>query len=151
MDHLHRIRQGRGNRREGIGRSNEEDTREIEGHIEIMIRKGKFLFRVEGLEKRGRRVPSHIRTHFIHFVEHEHRVGGLSPSDLLNDPAGKGSHIGSPVSPNLGFVSYPSQRDPDELSLQSPSYGASQGRLAYSGRADKAEDGTLHGILQFLT
>src|SRR4030042_5392279 len=141
MDHLHPIQQGRGNGREGIGRSNEEDMGEIEGHIEIMIRKGKILFRIEGLEKRGRRAPSHIRTHFIHFVEHEHRVESFGPSDLLNDPAGKGSHIGSPVSPNLRFVSYPSQRDPDELSLQSPSYGASQGRRAYSGRAEKAEDG----------
>src|SRR4030043_1059410 len=137
MDHLHPIQQGRGKGGEGYGRSNEEDTREIEGHIEIMIRKGKILFRVEGLEKRGRRVPSHIRAHFIHFLEHEHRVESFGPSDLLNDPARKGSHIGSPVSPNLRFVSYPSQRDPDEFSLQSSGYGAPQGRLAYSGRADK--------------
>src|SRR5512136_116702 len=117
MDHLHPIQQGWGNGRESIRRRNEENMGEIEGHIQIMIRKGKILFRVKSLEKRSRRVPWHICTHCIHFIEHEHRVASLSPSDLLNDPAGEGAHVGSPVSPNLRFVSYSSQRDPDELSL----------------------------------
>jgi hypothetical protein len=106
-----------------------------------MIRKGKILFRVEGLKKRGRRVPSNIRTYFIHFVEHEHRVGSLGPSDLLNDPAGKGSHIGSAVSSDLRFVPDSSQRDPDELSLQSPGDERPKDVLPYSGGPTKQRMG----------
>ena len=65
------------------------------------------------------------------------------PAHPLNHPARKGPYIGSPVTPDLGFVPYPAQGGPDELSSQGRRDASPQGCLPHAGGADEAEDRSL--------
>src|SRR4030095_8623073 len=58
----------------------------------------------------------------------------------MSGPAGKGSNIGPPVAPDLGFVPHPTQRHARELSPQGPRNALAQARLVHPGRPHEAED-----------
>ncbi len=54
-----------------IRRRDEHDVRKIIIYIQIMIIKCIILFRIQHFEKRRRRIPPMIHTHFIHFIKKE--------------------------------------------------------------------------------
>jgi hypothetical protein len=82
--------------------------RKVKRDIQIMIRKGEILLRVENFKKGSRRIASNVLADLVHLIEHENGIRGLSPPDLLNDPAWKSPDIGPAVSPDLCLIPDPS-------------------------------------------
>ena len=62
------------------------------------------LLRVQHLQQRRRGVAAHALAEFIHFVEHQDRVGFARLLHRLQDAAGHGAHVGAAVAHDLGVV-----------------------------------------------
>ena len=73
-DHSMRSRSAGGDRVHVVGRTDEEDLREIEGHAEIVIGEGVVLLRVEHFEQRRGRIAAKIGADLVEFIKHDQRV-----------------------------------------------------------------------------
>src|SRR3989344_7004785 len=118
-DYFHSVAQGKRNGVEDIGRANKHNLREVKRHFKIMVRKLFILLRVENLQKCRGRVPSVIRSKFVNFIKHKHRIFGASISDALNDSARHCPDISSPVAPKFGLVSDAPQRNSHKFTIKS--------------------------------
>ncbi len=68
--------------------------------------------------------------------------------NALDDPAGHGADIGSPVAANLGFVADTAHGGTDKVPAHGSGDGTAEGGLADSRWADKTEDRSLAIRLQ---
>src|SRR5262245_35129925 len=96
----------------------EENARKIEGNVEIVVRKGGILSRIENLEQSGGRVPTEIGTDLVNFVQKDHRIVAFDTPQALNNSAGKRADVGATVTPNFGFVTHAAECDADEFSTE---------------------------------
>jgi hypothetical protein len=81
--HFHSIQERPGNGVEVVRRRDEEDLREIERQIEIVVAKAVVLLRVENLEHRRRGVSAEVASELVDLVEHQHGVVHLDPAKGL--------------------------------------------------------------------
>ncbi len=146
---LHAVPQGRRDGVQEVGGGDEHDLGEVEVHLQVMVREGGVLLRVQDLQEGRGGVAPEVGADLVHFIQDEHRVIGAGPADGLDDAAGHGPHVGAAVAPDLGFVPHPAQGEAHELAAQGPGDGAAQGGLAGARRPHEAEDGPLHVGLQF--
>src|SRR6185369_4898866 len=147
-DDLHPVLQGGRYRVELIGRGYEHDIVQVERDIQIVVGEGIVLLRIENLQQGAGRVATEVQADLVHLVEHEYRIVGAAAVDLLNDPARKGTDIGTAMAADLRFVPHPSEGDADELAPQCPGDGTPETGLSHSRRTHKAEDRPLHVLFQ---
>ena len=143
LQHLHAVAQRRRDRVEHVGRGDEDDVRQIEGHLQVVIGEGGVLLRVEHLEQRRRRVAAEIGAQLVDLVEHEDRVACPDPPHSLDDAARQRADVRAPVAANLGLVAHAAQRDADELASQRAGDRLAERGLADAGRPREAEDRPL--------
>ena len=113
-----------------------------------MVREGEVLLGVEYLQERAGRVAAEIGPDLVDFVQHEDRVVGACPVDLLDDAPRQGAYVGAPVPPDFRLVPHAAQRNPDEFAAERAGDRLAQAGLAYPRGADEAEDRTLHLVFQ---
>ena len=116
--HFHAVEQRLRNRVERIGRHDEEDLRNVERQVEVVVAKCLVLLGIEDFEQRRRRIAAEIAPEFVHLVQHQHRIVDAGPPDRLDDPAGHGADIGTAVAAQFGFVMHAAQTQPLELAAQ---------------------------------
>ena len=76
---FHAVAQRVGNRIEHVGRGNEQDLRQIERHVQVVIAEGSVLLRIEHFQQRRGRVAAKVAPQLVHFVQHEDRIVGAGP------------------------------------------------------------------------
>ena len=74
LDHLHAVAQRRRDRLELVRGGDEEDPREVERQVEVVVAEGGVLLGVEHLEHRARRVAAEVGAHLVDLVDHQDRV-----------------------------------------------------------------------------
>ena len=75
-NHFHTVEEWSWNGLGHVCRCNEQNMREIEFDIQIMILEGMILRRVQHFEQRGRRIPAPVGAQLIDLVKHDHRIHG---------------------------------------------------------------------------
>src|SRR5208337_5357548 len=88
LDDLHAIEEWPWNGIHPVGRGDEDDLRQIERHIEIVIAERGVLFRVEHFHECRGRITTEVTAQFVYFVEHADGVVGFSAFEALNNLAG---------------------------------------------------------------
>ncbi len=109
FDDFEAVAQGGVDRLKPIGSGDEEDARQIEGQIQVMIGEGVVLSGIEHLEKGGRRVATEIRADLVQFIQQNYRIAALDAAQGLDDAPGQSADISAAMAANLGFVPHPAQ------------------------------------------
>ena len=143
LQHLHAVEQRRGDRIQHVRRRDEDDVRQIEVHLQVVVGERRVLFGVEDLQQRGRGIAAEISAQLVDLVEHEHRIPGADPAHALNDPARERADVGAAVPAHLRLVTHAAQRYADELASQRARDRLAERGLADAGRPDQAEDRPL--------
>ena len=63
-------------------------------------------------------VTAKISSEFVDLVEHDYWIPLIHRAHALNEAAGHGPHIGSPVTADLGFVTHATKGQTQDLSTQ---------------------------------
>ena len=96
-----------------------------------MVPVGVILLRIQNLQQGGTGIPTVVRTHFINFVQQQHRIGASRLGHGRHYPAGHGTHIGFPMTPDVRFIMDAAQRNPSHFPVQT-----SGNRIGNTGLAD---------------
>ncbi len=144
LDDLHPVLQ---RERDGVlhvrGRD-EHDAREIVVDIQIVVVEGHVLLGVQHLKEGRGRIAAEVHAHLVDFIQQHQRIDDTGPLHRLQDLSRKRSDVGPAVAPDLRFIPNAAQGDADELAAQRPGDGPGQRSLSHAGRADEAEDLSLH-------
>jgi hypothetical protein len=103
-DHVHAIEQSAGDRVGCVCRADEEDLREIEGQVEVVIAERLVLLGVENLEHRGCRIAADVGAHLVDLVDEQHRIQRLGVAERADHRAGHRTDVRAPVPADLGLV-----------------------------------------------
>ena len=137
------IEQGARDRVQAICRRDEEDLRQIERKIEVVVAERMVLSRVEDFQKRCRRIAAIIVAELVHLVEHHHRIVDTGSAQRLQNPARHGADIRAAVATQLRLVVHAAETDAFEFASHRPRDRLSERRLANSRWADEAQDRRL--------
>ena len=140
---LHAVAQRVGNRVEHVGRGDEQDLREVERHVQVVVAEAGVLLRVEHFEQRGGRIAAEIAAQLVHFVQHEDRVVAARAAQRLDDLPGQRADIGAAMAADLRLVVHAAHGDARELAAQRARDRSPERRLAHAGRPDEAQDRSL--------
>ena len=105
-----RSRSGSGIGSSDVGGRDEEHSRQVERHVEVVVAERVVLLGVEHLEQRRRRVAAEVAAELVDLVEHEHRVAGARAAAGPHDLAGHRADIGAAVAADLGLVVHAAER-----------------------------------------
>src|SRR5437016_2411001 len=148
FDDLHAVTQRLSNGIKHVGGRDEEDFRQVECHVQIVIAESRVLLWIEGLEERRRWITAKIAADFVDFVEHENRIFGLSAADALDDLSRQGADVSAPVPANFSLVMHTAEGQTNEFASQSACDGFPERSLPHSRRPDEAKNGTFHSRLE---
>ena len=137
---LHPVQQRSRHRIQGVGRGDEHHIRQIKGNFDIMIPVGTVLLSVQNFQKCRTGVTTVVRTHFVDFVQENHRIGGASLGHGGHDPSGHGSNVGLPMTTNIRLVMDAAQGNTNHLPVHAPGDGISNGGLAHTGRSHQTQN-----------
>src|SRR6185437_14879069 len=126
----------------------EQDLREIERHLEVVVAERVVLLGIEDLQQRGGRVAPKVVTELVDLVEHEHGVVRARLLDALDDAARQRADVRAPVAADLGLVAHAAERDASELASDRARDRAAERRLADARRAREAQDRALLVVLE---
>ena len=149
FDRLHAVAQRGRHIANVVRRGDEDDLREIERHVEVVIDEGVVLSRVEHLEQGARGIAAEVRAELVDFVEHDDRVARAAAAQFLDEPAGHRSDVGAAMPANLRFVAHAAEAHARELAAKRVGDGLAEAGLADAGRSEKAEDRTAALGIQF--
>ena len=140
LDHVHPVEERRRDGLQLVRRADEEDLREVEGKVEVVVAEGRVLLGVEHLEHCAGRIAAPVRAHLVDLVDQEDRVDRLRVAQGADDRSGHGPDVRAPVAADLGLVADAADRDPDELAPEGLRDRLAEGRLPDPGRPHEAED-----------
>lgn len=86
-DELHAITKRAGNGFISVGSADEEDLREVDRHIKIVISECLVLLGVQHLEQSSRRVTSPTSSNLVDFIDQDDGVGTFGSFEALNELA----------------------------------------------------------------
>ena len=86
-DDLHPVEQRPGDRLGDVGRREEEDLREVDLDVEVVVAERRVLRRIEHLEERRRRVAAPVGADLVDLVEQDHRVHRLRVAERPHEAA----------------------------------------------------------------
>ena len=87
LDHLHPVAQRRRDRVELVRGGDEQDLRQVERQVEVVVAEAGVLLGVEHLEHRAGRVAAEVGAHLVDLVDHQHRVVGAGVAHRADDRA----------------------------------------------------------------
>ena len=140
LDQLHAVEQRRRDRVDLVRRADEEDVREVERHVEVVVAEARVLLGVEHLQHRARRVAAEVGSHLVDLVDHQHRVDRAGVPQRADDRSGHRADVGAPVTADLRLVAHAADRHALERALHGGGDRSSQRRLAHAGRAHEQDD-----------
>ena len=111
-----------------------------------MIAKGMVLFRVKCFKKCRSRVATEVRSHFINFVQKEHRVHATTGLHTVNNATGHCANVSTAMTTDFCFVTNTTQGNTNILTINSFRNAASQGSFTHARRAYQTKDGAF-GVL----
>ena len=139
-DHLHAVEERARDRLGHVPRRDEEDLREVELDVEVVVAERVVLGGVEHLEQRRGGISAPVCADLVDLVEHDHRVHRPGVAERSNEPAGEGADVRAAVAADLGLVADPAERHADELAPGRACDGLADRGLARARRADEGED-----------
>src|SRR3712207_2628335 len=89
--------QRRRDRLELVRGADEEDLREVERQVEVVVAERRVLLRVEHLEHRARGVAAEVGAHLVDLVDEEDGVARLGVAERADDRAGHRADVRAPV------------------------------------------------------
>ena len=104
------------------------------------------LFRVKCFKQCRSRVTTEVRSHFINFVQKEHRVHAATSLHTVNNTTGHCTNVGTAMATDFRFVTNTTQGNTDILTVDSFRNTASQGSFTHARRSYQTKDGAF-GIL----
>src|SRR4051794_3278639 len=140
LDHLHAVAQRGRHRVELVGGGDEEDVREVEGQVQVVVAEGRVLLGVEHLEHRAGGVAAEVGAHLVDLVDHQHRVPRPGVAHNADDRAWHRADVGAAVAPDLRLVADAAHRDALEGAAHGARNRAAERGLANARRAYEAED-----------
>ena len=138
--HLHAIEERAGDRLGHVPGRDEEDLREVELDVEVVVAERVVLRRVEHLEQRRGRVAAPVGADLVDLVEHDHRVHRPGVAQGADEPARERADVRAAMAADLGLVADAAERHADELASGRARDRLADRRLAGAGRADERED-----------
>ncbi len=139
VDHLHAVKQRPGDGRQCIGCGNEQNPRQVEVHIHIIIMEMTVLLRIKHLEQSRRRIALIVTACFVYFIEQQHRIDRSGTFYGIYDPAGHRADVCAAVAADLGLVMQSTERDPLVTPAESTSYRLAERSLSNTGSTDEAD------------
>ena len=140
LDDLHPIEQWSGNRVELVRRAHEENLREVDVQVEIVVSKTAVLFRVEHLQQSGCGIALIAGSDLVDLVQHDDRVLGAGFSQCADQLAGQRADVGAAVALDFGFIAHAAYRETMKLPAHGVGDGAPEGGLANARGADEEQD-----------
>ena len=131
-----------------VGRRDEEDLREVELDVEVVVAERVVLRRVEHLEQRRARVAAPVGADLVDLVEQDHRVHRPGVAQRAHEAARQRADVGAAVAADLGLVADAAERHAHELAAHGAGDRLADRGLAGAGRADQRQDraGALVGL-----
>jgi len=148
-DDLHPVEQ-RLRHVERVRRGDEHHVRKVIIDLQIVIREGGILLRVQHFKQRRGRIAAEILTHLVDFIEQKERVRFLRLLHRLDNLARHRADIGAAMPANLGLIPYAAQRHAHEFAARRLRNGFAQRGLADARRADQTQDRALELVHAFL-
>ena len=133
---------------EPIRSGDEEHAGKVERQIEVMIRKGVILLRIEHFEQSRGGIPAEIGPDFVDLVEENDRITAFDASETLNDASGKRADISAAMAANFGFVMHATKGDAGEFPAQGVGDAFAQGGFSHTGRAYEAKNRSFQAVVQ---
>ena len=97
IDHLHTVLQGRLDGLDIVGSGDEHDIRQIIIYVEIIVMERRILLRIKRFQKCRRWIALDVLCEFVHFIEHNHRVGCTRTVDAIEDTSRQRAHVCLPM------------------------------------------------------
>src|SRR5262249_18685746 len=148
LKHLHPIPQCRRYWIKQVRRGQEQNLREVERNIEVVINKGVVLFGIQNFEQRRRRIAAEIGSQLVDLVQNEQWVVGTRVAESLNDAARQRADISPSMSANLGFIADATKGQSHEFAPERARDRSSQRGFPSARWAHETEDRTLGILLQ---
>ena len=139
-NHFHTIQEWSWNGFGHVRCCNEQNMREVEFDIQVMILERMILRRIEHFEKRRRGITAPIGAELVDLVEHDHGIHCTGVAQCAHEPAGQGSDVRASMTADLGLIANATQRHPDKLSSCCPRDGFANGRLSGSRGPDQRQN-----------
>ena len=139
-DHLHPVEERPGDRLGHVPGGDEEDLREVELDVEVVVAERVVLRRVEHLEERRGRIAAPVGADLVDLVEHDHRVHRPGIAERADEPARQRADVRAAMAADLRLVADAAERHADELASGRARDRLPDGGLAGAGRADERED-----------
>ncbi len=105
-NHFHAVEQRPGDRVQGVGGADEQDFRQVQAQVQVMIEEVDVLLRIEGFQQCRGRVALVALAHLVDLVEHDHRVHHLDVLQRLHQFARLGADVGAPMALDLCLVAH---------------------------------------------
>ena len=118
-DDLHAVPGRVGNPRECVCGGDEQDIGEVVLQLQIVVREGLVLLRVQHLQEGCTGIAMKIAGQLVDLVEKKNRVVRPATAHPLEHPPRQGADVGATVTPDLRFVPDPPQADADEFPAES--------------------------------
>src|SRR5262245_13904281 len=109
FENFHAVAQGGWNRIQNVGSRDEEHSREIESHIEVVVTKRHILFGVEYFQQCGCRISAKVSAQLVDLIKHEDRIARSRATNALDDLAGKSADICPAMTANFSLVAHASE------------------------------------------
>ena len=104
FDQFHTIEQGSRDGGDAVGRREEENLREIEGNVDVVIVESFVLFRIECFKQCRSRITAEIRADLVDFVQQHQRVVDADFADGFNEAAWHSTDVGAAVAADFSFI-----------------------------------------------
>ena len=140
FDDLHTVQKGPGHGIQRIGGGDEHHVGKVKGNLQVMIPIGMVLLGIQDLQQCGAGVTPIVGSHFVNFVQQQHRVRGTCLGYGRHNSSGHGAHIGFAVTPDIRLIMDTTQRNPNHFPIQAPGDGIGDGSFAHTGRTHQAEN-----------
>ena len=126
----------------------EDDLRQVELDVEVVVAERVVLRGVEHLEQCRRRVAAPVGADLVDLVQQDHGVHRPGVAQRAHEAARHRADVGAAVAADLRLVVDAAERHAHELAVQCASDRLADRRLAGPGRADQRQDRA--GALVFL-
>src|SRR5262249_10733815 len=104
-----------------IGCRDEENLRQIERQIEVIVAEGEILGGVQDLQESGRGVASKVAAQLVDFVEHQKRIVDAGATNRLDDAPPHRADVSAAMATQFGLVMQAAETQALELAAQGTS------------------------------
>merc|ERR1719341_2440444 len=140
---LHSIQQWTRNSVEGVGGAEEKDMRKVNRNVEIVVKEGRVLLRVQHLQQCSCGVALPASPHLVNLIDQDQRILRLGLLECLHRLARHCSNICSPMPFQFCHIRKTPHRESEELPVESSGDAFGNAGLSNAGRSGETDNFTL--------